>query len=40
LHLLVEGDPSLEATLATAGADAVMRMVRMEGEIGLPRCRE
>jgi ribosomal protein S18 acetylase RimI-like enzyme len=40
LHVLVEGDPSLEATLATAGADAVMRMLRMEGEISLLRRRE
>lgn len=40
LHVLVEGDPSLEATLATAGADAVMRMLRIEGEISLLRRRD
>jgi GNAT superfamily N-acetyltransferase len=33
LHVLVEGDPALEATLAAAGATVVMPMLRMEGEI-------
>jgi hypothetical protein len=34
LHVLVEGDPALEAALTGAGAEAVMRMLRMEGGIG------
>ena len=33
LHLLVEGDPALEAALAAAGATVLMPMLRMEGEI-------
>jgi ribosomal protein S18 acetylase RimI-like enzyme len=33
LHLLVEGDPVLEAVLTAAGAETVMHMLRMEGEI-------
>jgi ribosomal protein S18 acetylase RimI-like enzyme len=39
LHVLVEGDPALEATLTAAGAQAGMRALRMEGDIaidGLP----
>jgi GNAT superfamily N-acetyltransferase len=33
LRVFVEGDPTLEAALASAGAEAVLRALRMEGQI-------
>ncbi len=33
VHVVVEGDPALEAALTAAGATVVMPMLRMEGEI-------
>ncbi len=33
LHVVVEGDPALETTLTAAGAQAVIRALRMEGDI-------
>jgi ribosomal protein S18 acetylase RimI-like enzyme len=33
VSVLIEGDPALEAMFAASGAEAVMRMLRMEGDI-------
>jgi ribosomal protein S18 acetylase RimI-like enzyme len=33
VHVFVEGDPPLERGLSAAGAEAVMRVLRMEGEM-------
>jgi hypothetical protein len=33
VNVLIEGDPALEAMLTASGAEAVMRVLRMEGDI-------